>query len=889
MTDRHPQAERTLSAPFRCLLLALALQAICLDSGCRREFWRRQADREVGGLLTTVQQDPRWVLPDYSVIPNPTSRMYDPWNMDREPMPPDDPTAHRYMHYVDGMKGWPHWHRDGDVPTVENFAWLDFLPRDPDGAVVMDMTSAVFVARLNSREYQSNLEEVYLSALDVTFERFRFDYQFFGGNSTFYTADGELRGGGMPLSTLNTTNDLQVQKLYSAGGTLVADIANSFVWQFSGTDQSTAFSIFDFSFFQPLLRFGGRARVLERLTRAERSLLSNVRQMQHYRQGFYCEIVAGIDAGQGPQRQGGLFGGAGLEGFTGTGGGFGRVGGSGLAGGGGVTTAGAGAARAGGYMGLLQTALEIDNLAANVVGLRDSLAQLQAAYDAGRIDRFQVDLARQQLYNNQSQLLSRRADYDSDLDRYKILLGLPSGLPVRAADPLLDRFRLIDPRLTAIQEQASLMLDELRSPAADALRSEDLGPRVEQLIAAVANHLSIVDEDLQVLEQKIPGRVQNLEYLRSQPALTSSGIDPAIYEPKIFRQRVDEVTTDYKALRTAIGLLNSRLNEAAQAQPPAGQTAPAQLVGPLTEFSDLLLELSLVQARARLEAVDLVPVEITSQQALSIALRNRLDYMNARTSLVDTWRLIEFNANPLMSDLNILIDGDITTVGDNPVRFRDETGQLSVGVQFDPPLTRVAERNVYRQTLIDYQQARRSFMLSGDRIQQELRLTLRNLELDKLNLELRRAAVHVAINQVDVTRLRLSQPPRPGEEVTLSNTTARDLVDALGNLLLVQNDFLSVWVNYEVLRLNLDFAMGTMLLTPQGLWVDPGAIYAQRGYVPGAASETLPQGNEWLGPPLDQEPNERLLEQDEEELPPPDMADLKHPDLELVKFKLTVP
>lgn len=886
MTDRHPQAERPRFAPFRCLLLLLACEAVAIECGCRREFWRRQADREVGALLTTVQDDPRWVLPDYSVIPNPRSRLYDPWNMDREPMPPDDPTAHRYMHYVDGMRGWPHWHRDGDVSTVENLTWADFLPRDADGTVILDLTGAVFVARLNSREFQSNLEEVYLSALDVTFERFRFDYQFYGGNSTFYTADGALRGGGQPLSTLNTTNNLEVQKLYSAGGTLVADIANSFVWQFSGTDQSAAFSIFDFSFFQPLLRFGGRARVLERLTRSERSLLSNVRQMQRYRQGFYCEIVAGISAGQGPQRQGGLFGGAGLEGFTGVGGGFGRVGGFGGGTGGGVVTAGAGAARAGGYLGLLQTALEIDNLAANVVGLRDSLAQLQAAYDAGRIDRFQVDLARQQLYNNQSQLLSRRAEYDTELDRFKILIGLPSGVRLRTSDPLLDRFRLIDPRLTYLQERTSDLLDELRSPAGEPLPAGYVGPQIEQLLAGVSAHLLRVDEDFRVLESKLPGRIANLEYLRGQPALASSGIDPGIYEPSRFRERVTEITADFQALKTALGLMHSRLNDVASRPRPPGRTLSGQLVGPLTEFSDLLLELSLVQARARLEAVDLVPVEITSQQAFTIALQNRLDYMNARTSLVDTWRLIEFNANPLMSDLNILINGDIATVGDNPVRFRDTTGQLTLGVQFDPPLTRVSERNIYRQTLIDYQQARRSFMLSGDRIQQELRLTLRNLELDKLNLELRRAAVQVAINQVDVTRLRLSQPPRPGEEVTLSNTTARDLVDALGNLLLVQNDFLSVWVNYEVLRLNLDFAMGTMLLTPQGLWVDPGPIHAERGYVPGARPEALPQGNEWLGPPIQQEPNERLLE---EELPPPDMAEREGVGVQMVKFKVGVP
>jgi hypothetical protein len=43
----------------------------------------------------------------------------------------------------------------------------------------------------------------------------------------------------------------------------------------------------------------------------------------------------------------------------------------------------------------------------------------------------------------------------------------------------------------------------------------------------------------------------------------------------------------------------------------------------------------------------------------------------------------------------------------------------------------------------------------------------------------------------------------------------------------VQNDFLSVWVNYEVQRMSLDFDLGSMQLDDCGLWIDPGAITAE--------------------------------------------------------------
>jgi len=37
-----------------------------------------------------------------------------------------------------------------------------------------------------------------------------------------------------------------------------------------------------------------------------------------------------------------------------------------------------------------------------------------------------------------------------------------------------------------------------------------------------------------------------------------------------------------------------------------------------------------------------------------------------------------------------------------------------------------------------------------------------------------------------------------------------------------QNDFLNVWVAFEVIRMLLDYELGTMRLDEKGLWIDPG-------------------------------------------------------------------
>ena len=131
-----------------------------------------------------------------------------------------------------------------------------------------------------------------------------------------------------------------------------------------------------------------------------------------------------------------------------------------------------------------------------------------------------------------------------------------------------------------------------------------------------------------------------------------------------------------------------------------GETADAadNFVDLATDLRDLVGELALIQSRARLDVIGVDTVPLKPRAALEIARRHRLDWMNNRAALVDTWRLIEFNANALKSDLSLRFDGDIQTLNrDNPFSFRDETGTLRLGLEFDPPFTRLVERNNFRQ------------------------------------------------------------------------------------------------------------------------------------------------------------------------------------------------
>ena len=193
-------------------------------------------------------------------------------------------------------------------------------------------------------------------------------------------------------------------------------------------------------------------------------------------------------------------------------------------------------------------------------------------------------------------------------------------------------------------------------------------------------------------------------------------------------------------------------------------------------------------------------------------------------ALVDSWRLIAYNADALRSNVTVGFGADMTTTGENPVKFRGPTGSLRASLQIDPPFTRLLERNNYRQALIDYSQDRRQYIQFIDGIHQSMRNLVRNLEQLQTNLEIQRRAVAISIRRVDLTRENLSQPKppaAPGEKPQqFGDTAAQDLLNALSDLRNTQNNFMSVWLNHYATRMVLDRDMGTMELDEQGRWID---------------------------------------------------------------------
>ena len=913
------------------LAILFVILTLCVANGCHRSYYRQQADAEAYALIRQKANNPHWRLDRYEIDIDPRSRMFDPFDPDAPPMPEDDPTSHQLMHYVDGKKGYPWWHRNGDTDLDQNPGYIDSLGLDENGVLRLNAEHAYQLALLHSTDYQQQFETLYLSALDVSAERFRFDTQFFGGYGSDYDAawdrnlqdsstlsdsalgaalftseTGRLRSPGS-IAGLPRGGGVRMRRSFATGADLVVGLANALVWDF-GSDGFSWGTIADFGFIQPLLRQAGKDRIMEQLTLSERALLSNVRQMERYRRAFYLEIMTGAEAGSGASRRGG-FQGSGLGGFTGVGGGgFGAVGSGvgGGGGGGGFGGGGAGAGQVAGFMGLLQDLQDIRNQQVTIVGLRSNLAQLRESLaeslatipdDAETIvrERLQIAQARQALLNAESRLLNSQAGYQSGLDNYKLTLGISPKTCVDIVDPMVDQFNLIDPRILAVQAIMTRLRDEVGTVnelILNGVEQVDVNGRLTPTLAwsdELANHLKQlqtkvdrirevctqvsqdnigrVTADIAALTEALPKRRQDLEQLKTKyniekerfaeygnldpcQSILVADIAPVVFDvarvtqtPVELQAEIDRLEMLFQSYFQPLDEIDAALTTLLEAeQKPAPTQLYAQLEekvifaipSVLSDLSDDILDLSLVHARTRAETVSLTPVELSWQMAVQLAQTFRRDWMNARAALVDSWRLIEFNADNLESTLDLVIDGDIRQADDNDIdpmtgfpRLATIDGNLHVGFRFDAPLTRLAERNTYRQALIEYEQARRSYYRFVDNLTRGLRNTLRTIDLNRVNFEERRIAVLSAIDQVVLNDQIQKLREQRGQESGV--TAARDVVSALADLQSAQNDFLSVWLNYEAQRMSLDLNLGTMNLDPTSAWVDPGPIDEEGG------------------------------------------------------------
>jgi len=744
--------------------------------GCSRKLDPKTADLEVQKLLQDV--------PGFSWEPHENSRLRK-LSKDEFPMiPADDPDSRRVTERIQRSDAYKEGNRSNPLEPSE---WRAFLPHNQKGEIALDLENSMSLAVRHSRELQSQKEALYLTALDVTYERFRLGPRPFAGISGKSSKKGKEE-----FSDFQSRLTMGAQGVAGRGSNWVLSLANRLSVGLSGGDVEVGGSMASLTLTQPLLRGASRRIYLESLTQQERRLLYNARNLEQFRQGFYLDVVLGVNPSRG-------------VGATSS-----------------ISTVSPPTVGVSGFLGLVLDLQRIRNQEANVAKLRESLEQLEAAFEAGRIgSRLQVDQARQALFSGQSRLLASRSSFENRLDGYKLFLGLPADLPMVVTDNYVESFRLNDPESSKFQDELNQILSKVRDfQKADSL--QDLKKQVAHALKFEQKAQSIlasVAKDIAIFEKVIPLRKKGFDQLRARPDLQELGMSVDTFNH-------DDLPVLLQDLRIAKEKISKNLldlfSELRLWQKAAGQNTlklnRSQVVALLSDLSDLFLELSLTRASARLESIVLDHIKISPDEAYGIASNHRLDWKNARAKLVDSWRDVDIARDDLRTDLDLVLSGDLGSDSMGAGQFRSDESRVSVGIEIDTPLAKIKERNKYKASLVRYEQTRRDFLAYQDSILRSFREHQRLSNLFQLNFELSRAAVRGAIAQVDLARMRLGEPPKPGRNSQFGATTARDLVNALNDLLDASNRFVEVWIGYEAMRMRLAYDLGTMELTENGLW-----------------------------------------------------------------------
>jgi outer membrane protein TolC len=423
---------------------SLLLVAVCAG-GCTRAFYRNQADKETYNAIMEHADEGRWPLGNLPVAPPPQSRLFDPYNPDRPPLPPDDPAAAYFMAWPNGIHGSWHYHDNGDAPNIESPSWRGFLQLNSDGKLELTPDRSVELGVLNSREYAFALEQLYLTGLGLTLNRFEFDCHWFLTNNTLFTQFGSSD---TEVNTLNTSSTFGFTRNLYAGGQFMAEFANNVLITFSGVDQTIAVSNLIATFSQPLLRGAGRWVRLEGLTEAERSVLYAARDFARFRKGFYVNLTT---------------------------------------------------AQRGGYLGLLLQLQTVRNRESDLKSQEQNYLTHDALYHAESASLIQVDQVYTSYLQSRSNLVQAQTSLESSLDSYKLNLGLPPDLPVVLDDSLLKPFQLAAPELETLQEEVDRFFAGFRErdvpPALKELRDgfDKLAtflPRAEKITDYVVKELA---------------------------------------------------------------------------------------------------------------------------------------------------------------------------------------------------------------------------------------------------------------------------------------------------------------------------------------------------------------------------------------------------------------
>jgi outer membrane protein TolC len=207
-------------------------------------------------------------------------------------------------------------------------------------------------------------------------------------------------------------------------------------------------------------------------------------------------------------------------------------------------------------------------------------------------------------------------------------------------------------------------------------------------------------------------------------------------------------------------------------------------------------------------------LEMRQEEAVRVALARRADLLVAQGQVYDAQRQVVVAADQLRPEFTLLgttrlgESRDISKAGSSDAQLRFDRARYQALLTLDLPLDRQIERDNYRISLVNFEQAVRAQQALEDTIKQNVRDDLRNLMEARESVQIQAKAVKLAEKRVRSTGLFLQA----------GRAQVRDVLDAQEALLSAQNALTAAVVGYRVAELSLQRDMGVLMVNEKGLW-----------------------------------------------------------------------
>lgn len=218
-------------------------------------------------------------------------------------------------------------------------------------------------------------------------------------------------------------------------------------------------------------------------------------------------------------------------------------------------------------------------------------------------------------------------------------------------------------------------------------------------------------------------------------------------------------------------------------------------------------QVNLVLDETELERLQIGSLDVSRDASMEIALATRLDFFNERDAVEDAARRVEIAANGLRPNVDLILAGGLESREGSGLQLPDpDLHHWSAGLDVELPFDRKDERNSYRASLIQLEQARRQYSLAEDLIRLELQADWRDLDQAGQNYRISEKSVELSERRLEEQQLLYD----------LGKGLARDLLDAQDDLTDAQNGRTDALVAYTINRLQLLKDMGLLAIERDG-------------------------------------------------------------------------